>query len=326
MNPIKRIFLNEFFVLILISINAILIFAQGFPSTPYDYALSLADDIISILFLLEVIIKCSHFGVREYFKSGWNKFDVILVLISLPSILLRFLPAGTEIVNLSMLLVLRVFRVFKFFRFIKFFPKVEQIFLSARQAVGASGMVLSGFFVFIFIMSLLCCYLFRDIAPSTFGNPITAYYSTFQVFTVEGWNAIPAEIEKEVVVLRAKADAKVDSLKAVSAPEADIKAAIEKANSIAISSNTVFFMRILFITLFIIGGVFGLSIVNSIFVDAMVSNSNDDMEQDINKLQKEFEQLNAKIDKLGIILAKKAKLPPPTTDTPTDTNDNNDNV
>lgn len=309
MNPVKKLFLNEFFILVLISINALLIFGQGFPDTGIENTLSIIDDAISVLFLCEVIIKISHYGLREYLKSGWNKFDLLLVLISLPSILLHFLPEDTEMINLSMLLVLRVFRVFKFFRFIKFFPKVEQIFLSARQAVAASGMVLAGFFVFIFIISLLCCYLFRDVAPTTFGNPLTAYYSTFQVFTVEGWNAIPAEVEKEADMLHDQAVAVVDSLKSAGAAQTAIDVAALKANSFAIGSSTVFFMRILFITLFIIGGVFGLSIVNSIFVDAMVSNSNDEMEDDLDKLRQEFHQLNEKIDKLTILLAKKGKIP-----------------
>jgi voltage-gated sodium channel len=308
MNPVKKLFLNEFFILVLISINALLIFGQGFPDSGIKDILSLIDDGISILFLCEMVIKISHYGLREYLKSGWNKFDLLLVTISLPSILLHFLPEGTDMINLSMLLVLRVFRVFKFFRFIKFFPKVEQIFLSARQAVAASGMVLAGFFVFIFIMSLLCCYLFRDIAPTTFGNPLTAYYSTFQVFTVEGWNAIPAEVEKESAMLNQQAMLVVDSLKTISAPTADVQKALEYANSLAIGSGTVFFMRMLFVTLFIIGGVFGLSIVNSIFVEAMVSNSNDEMEDDLDKLRIEFHHLNEKIDTLTVLLAKKGKI------------------
>ena len=272
MNPIKKLFLNEYFILILISLNAILIFMQGFPNLPMADALSWSDDVISALFLLELAIKVSHFGWKEYWNSHWNKFDFVLVLISLPSLAMHFMPDVN--LNLSILLVFRVFRVFKFFRFIKFFPKVEHIFLSARQAMAASGMVLIGFFVFIFIFSLLCCYLFRDVAPTTFGNPITAYYSTFQVFTVEGWNGIPLEIENEARELGKE-----------------------------LTEGQTFGMRLIFIFLFIVGGVFGLSIVNSIFVDAMVSNSNDEMEDDLEKLQEEFQTLNSKIDRITALLS-----------------------
>lgn len=303
MNPVKKLFLNEVFILVLISLNALLIFIQAFPATGFEREFAIADDVVSVLFVLELAIKMSHFGVRGYFESHWNKFDFFLVLVSLPSIITHFLPEGsTQMVNLSMLLALRVFRVFKFFRFIKFFPRVEHIFNSAKQAVAASGMVLAGFFVFIFIASLLCCYLLRDIAPTSFGNPVTAYYSTFQVFTVEGWNGIPAKVEAESAELQKVAAAKVAELKAAGAPQADIDKAEAKGKAAYISSTAVFFMRILFITLFIIGGVFGLSIVNSIFVDAMVSNSNDGMEDDIVKMQDEFEQLRQKVIRLTALL------------------------
>ncbi len=303
MKAIKDLFLNEIFILVLISLNALLIFIQAFPATGYEKEFAIADDVISVLFVLELIIKLASFGPRGYFSSHWNKFDFFLVLVSLPSIITHFLPEGSmHMVNLSMLLALRVFRVFKFFRFIKFFPRVEHIFNSAKQAVAASGMVLAGFFVFIFIASLLCCYLLREIAPTSFGNPVTAYYSTFQVFTVEGWNGIPAKVEVESANQQKIYAAQVDSLKSAGAPAAEIEKAKHKGEAAYISSTAVFFMRMLFITLFIIGGVFGLSIVNSIFVDAMVSNSNDGMEDDLSKMQDNFEKLQQKIVSLTAML------------------------
>ncbi len=269
MNPIRKLFLDDRFVLVLIVVNAILIFIQAYPDTGYEKGLSLADDFISLLFLAELINKVSFYGIREYLKSTWNKFDVVLVLISLPSILINVLPEGSIPINLSTLLVLRVFRVFKFFRLIKFFPKVEQIFRSAQQAVASSGVVLLGFFVFIFIASLLTCYMFRDIAPDYFGNPFTSYYSMFQVFTIEGWMEIPNGIV-------ASAENSGDPL----------------------SDVAVFFVRVLFIAFFIIGGIFGLSIVNALFVDTMINNTNAEMEEDIDHLQQNFEMLNVKLAEL----------------------------
>jgi voltage-gated sodium channel len=286
MNAFERVFLNEMFVFVLILLNATLIFVQAYKLSPeVEHWLTLADDIMSVTFLLEAVVKARYLGVREYWSSNWNRFDIFLVLASLPSILLRVLPAGT-LPNTSVLLVLRVFRVFKFFRFIKFFPQVEHIFKSAQKAVGASFMVLAGFFVFIFIMSILFCYMFREIAPLTFGNPILSYYNTFQVFTIEGWQSIPAQID-------------IEALKYYPANPAD-------PTSVAgLGALSTALMRIMFIATFIIGGVFGLSIVNSIFVDAMVSNSNEGAEEDVEKIRAELNVLNAKLDQ--IIAATHAK-------------------
>ena len=51
-------------------------------------------------------------------------------------------------------------------------------------------------------------------------------------------------------------------------------------------------MRLYFVFILILGGIIGMSFINSIFVDAMVSDNNDDV-------MKKLEELEAKIDRLA---------------------------
>jgi voltage-gated sodium channel len=271
---IKNIFLNDRIILMLISVNAIIIFFQAFKSDNYDQVLSYVDDALTFLFIIEMIVKSSHYGWKEYLRSGWNKFDVILILLSIPSLVVHLIPNIDMYVNVSYLLVFRVFRVFKFFRFVQFFPQVEHIFRSAQSALSASFMVLVGFFVVIFIMAILSTFFFQEASPNLFGDPITAYYSTFQVFTVEGWNAIPDALIKEAV-----------------------------ANSKPFSDLAIFFIRMYFIGLFIVGGIFGLSIVNSIFVDAMISD-HDETEKQFEDVENKLNLMEEKMDKMLSIIEK----------------------
>jgi voltage-gated sodium channel len=271
---IKNIFLNDRIILLLISINAIIIFFQGFKADTYDQVLAYIDDALTFLFIIEMIVKTSHYGWKEYLRSGWNKFDVILILLSIPSLIAHLVPNIEEFVNVSYLLVFRVFRVFKFFRFVQFFPQVEHIFRSAQQALSASFMVLVGFFVVIFIMAILSTFFFQNAAPNLFGDPLTSYYSTFQVFTVEGWNGIPDALVKEAV-----------------------------ANGKPFPDIAIFFIRMYFIGLFIVGGIFGLSIVNSIFVDAMISD-HDDTEKQFEDVEKKLVSMEEKMDKMLNIIEK----------------------
>lgn len=44
------------------------------------------------------------------------------------------------------------------------------------------------------ITSVLSSTLFGDIAPEYFGNPGQSLYSTFRLFTIEGWFDIPDAI------------------------------------------------------------------------------------------------------------------------------------
>jgi voltage-gated sodium channel len=274
MTFIRNLFLNDKNILLLISLNAVVIFLQGFPTidAEWQHIFTIIDDIISVLFVIEVIIKSRHFGFNEYISSGWNKFDVILIGLSLPPLLLHILPVEATS-NIGFLLVFRVFRVFKFFRFIHFFPQVESIFSSVQHAMKASVMVLTGFFVFIFIMSIMSCYFYQHISPEHFGDPIISYYSMFKVFTIEGWNNIPDEM--------------VESGK--------------------MGYYGCFFTKLYFIILLVFGGIIGLSIVNSIFVDAMVSDNNDELEAQVGLMQEDMKDMQDKLDNILLILENKSK-------------------
>ena len=250
----KRLFLNDKFILILILLNAVTIFLSGFEmSFSNKYLLSLTDNLITALFIVELVVKFRELGIRNYFKSNWNKFDFILIALSFPT-LFAFIT-NLEITSFSFVLVFRVMRVFKSFRFLKFIPGIEHLVKGIQRALKASIIVIIGFAVYIFIIGIFSFYMFKEISPGYFGNPINSLYSIFKIFTVEGWYEIPEQL------------------------------------TASLSSTLSFFTYLYFIFVVITGGIFGLSLVNSIFVDAMVSDNNDNLE-------KKIDELNNKIDRL----------------------------
>ena len=105
------------------------------------------------------------------------------------------------------------------------------------------------------MVALLSCALFKSSAPEYFATPIDSIYSIFRICTGEGWNEIPDTIA---------------------------------ANSTIATARLV---RLYFSILLILCSIIGLSLVNSIFVDAMVSDNNDELE-------KQVKELNEKVDKL----------------------------
>lgn len=254
MKLIHRLLLNDRFILVLILLNALVIFAQGFNLQKETLLyLTQADNIITIIFILELIAKMKNYGLKDFFKSNWNIFDTILILLALPSLLMWL--ANIHSLQLDYLLVFRVTRIFKFSRFLRFFPEINQLINGLQRALKASVIVIFGFIIFIFIISIVSCFLYKNIAPEYFGDPFLSLYSVFKIFTVEGWFEIPEGIAKNTT------------------------------NTIAALT------KIYFVSILLTGGIFGLSIVNSIFVDAMVSDNNDELENKINSLE-------AKIDKL----------------------------
>jgi voltage-gated sodium channel len=252
---VKNLFLNDKFIFSLIVINSILIFSEGFKElgTKASFYISLIDSIITFAFGVEALVKISHLGWKTYIKSGWNKVDFVLIIISLPSIFLIILHSSFQ--GFSFLLVLRVLRVFKFLRFFKFIPGVEQLVIGIKRALKASVFVLFGLFIFNFMISVLSCYLFKDASPEYFGNPVKSMYSIFRISTTEGWYELPDKISK---------------------------------NSDIINS---FFVKGFFIVVLLIGGILGLSLVNSIFVDSMVMDNNDALEKKVDELNEKIEIL-----------------------------------
>ncbi|NQX81340.1 MAG: ion transporter [Flavobacteriaceae bacterium] len=251
---IKKLFLSQVFILVLILLNSVIIFAIGFDmSTSSRFMLSLADNTITGLFVIEIIVKLREQGIRNYFKFNWNVFDFVLVAISLPT-LIAFV-GNIEVSSMSYLLVFRVLRVFKSFRFLKFIPGIDHLIKGVSRALKASVIVLLGFVIYIFIIGIFSFYLFKELSPEYFGNPLNSLYSTFKIFTVEGWYDIPESITK------------------------------------GLSSTVSFFIYLYFVFIVITGGVFGMSLVNSIFVDAMVSDNNDNLERKIEELNKKMDRL-----------------------------------
>jgi voltage-gated sodium channel len=254
MNRIKQIFLNEVFILNLILFNALLIFfIQGFNVTEnLKYYIAHLDHAFTILFVIELIIKVKHYSLSTYVESRWNIFDGFLILLAIPSLFVWFLGADADF---DYILVLRVTRIFKFFRFIKFFPNINILIERIQRALRASVIVLIGFLIYNFIVAILSCFFYRQLAPEYFGNPLTSFYTIFRIFTVEGWYEIP-----DIISAR--------------------------------SSNAISFLTKLYFTVILLtGGIFGLSLVNSIFVDAMVSDNNDALEKKVNELQKKIDLL-----------------------------------
>lgn len=252
----KRLFLNDIFLLIIISVNALIIFLQGFFNviSPMGQFTEMLDHIFTILFIIEALVKIQSFGTKGYFKDSWNIFDFSLVLIALPSLVVLFTPL--EMVSLDFLLTLRILRVFKFFRVLKFIPNIENLLSGIFRALKSSVLIIFAFLIFNFIFAILSFSFFAEIAPEHFGNPLISFYTTFKVFTIEGWYEIP-----------------------------DLIAETTESVGLAV------FARIYFVLLLFGGGIFGLSLINSIFVESMMSDNNDEVLERMNQLENKIDEL-----------------------------------
>ena len=226
-----------------------------------------ADIITTMIFLVEMIVKQKEYGFKGYWKDNWNRLDGTLVIISMPSLIELFIPL--ELANLSFIFILRLLRVLRFFRVLHFFPNFSKVIAGFKMAMRQSYAILLSFFVIIVIFGLLNCSLFQDADPEHFSSPLQSIYAVFQICTVEGWYEIPNAV----------------------------------ASYYGTSTFVADLVRVYFCLLLIFGGIIGMSFINSIFVDAMVADNNNDvldkltaLQNDMNKIEEQLVQLEHKID------------------------------
>lgn len=250
---IKKLFLNEKFILATILLNSGIIYSQV--SGCNNLYINIIDVICTLIFAIEMICKHIEYGVKGYWKDGWNKLDGTLVIFSIPSVIEFFIPVG--MVNVSFLLILRLLRVLRFFRVLHFFPNFSKVVAGFKTALKQSYAILLSFFIIIVIFGLINCSLFKDADPEHFQTPLRSIYAVFQICTVEGWYEIP-------------------------------NAVAEYYGNSTVAAE---FVRVYFCFILILGGIIGMSFINSIFVDAMVADNN-------NELEEQVKELNAKIDHL----------------------------
>lgn len=256
MELIKRLFTNDNLMLVLVLINTGIIFVSGFLPNQGG-TLLVIDSFFTLLFLLEALVKINVRGFSEYWSDGWNQFDFILVLLALPSCINVF---GDFLPGTSILLSLRTMRVFKAFRMLKFIPNIDSLLNGIKLAFKASYIVAIGLVVLLLVFSIVTTFLFGDLAPQYFGNPALSVYSIFRLFTIEGWYEMPEAIAENG------------------------------------GATMAVFARIYFSILLFLGGIMGMSLVNSIFVDAMAADNNDEVLEKLCQLEKKLDKMEGNKD------------------------------
>jgi voltage-gated sodium channel len=261
MTKIRDILINETTVMVVIILNAVsLLAASSFvEGSTWSEACGWVDYACAIFFVIEASLKIGRGGFRSYWKQGWNKFDFIIVLISLPVLIKPFGLLDTS--WFATFLVLRLGRLFRLFRLLKFIPDQEHMLIGIRRALRASVAVFGAIIIVNLVLAIGGSLLFGKFAPEHFGNPLLAVYSTFKVFTMEGWYEIP-----------------------------DLLA--ERADSDAVAVIA----RIYFVVVVVVGGIIGLSLANAVFVDEMTMDNTEKLEKKVQVLLDEVRAMSARLD------------------------------
>ncbi|MBF0193382.1 MAG: ion transporter [Magnetococcales bacterium] len=164
------------FIISIILINAVILGVQTSKSIDaYTmWLLDIMDIICLVIFIIEIVLKLKVYK-KDFFSSGWNIFDFLIVSIAL-------IPAQG---GLSVLRAFRIFRVMRLITTIHSMRRVVNGMIEAIPGVGSVG----GLLVIVFyIGAVMTTNFFGDHFPEWFGDIGKSMYTLFQVMTLESWS------------------------------------------------------------------------------------------------------------------------------------------
>ena len=156
----------EWFITAIIIINSILIGVETYST---NETITLIQHIILGIFTVEIAARyIASDSNAEFFKSGWNIFDLVLVLIG-------YIPP-TLFTNASMLMALRVLRVFRVLRLLRAAKEIKVMISVLVRSMSALFYNVVLFVIFIYLFALVGVSMFKLPDPDTLSGDEKAKY------------------------------------------------------------------------------------------------------------------------------------------------------
>jgi voltage-gated sodium channel len=146
----------------------------------YSWLISLVDQIILLLFIVEVIVKLAAEGSRPwlYFKDPWNIFDFTIVTVCL-------LPF-----NAKYAAVLRLLRLLRLLKLVRALPRLQILVTALLKSIPSMGYVAILLFLVFYVYACAAVFIFGANDPVHFGHLPLAMLSLFRVVTGEDWTDV----------------------------------------------------------------------------------------------------------------------------------------
>lgn len=162
----------EWFITIIIIVNSILIGVETYVANP---TITLIQHIILGIFTFEIVARfIASDSILGFFKSGWNIFDLVLVLIG-------YIPASL-VANASMLMAFRVLRVFRVLRLLRAAKEIKVMISVLVRSMSALFYNIVLFVIFVYLFALVGVSMFKMPNPDTLtGEAKVKYEQLMQV-------------------------------------------------------------------------------------------------------------------------------------------------
>ena len=170
-------------VIAVILLSALMIGAKTHNLSANVVAMLLFLDVaVTVFFAVEISIRflaCPE--KKNFFKSGWNIFDTVIVIGSL-------VPTGG-----SGVLLARLLRVFRVLRLVSMVPELRLLINALLKAIPRMGYIALLMFVIFYIYAAIGSMYFHEINEVLWGDVSISMLTLFRVATFEDWTDVMYE-------------------------------------------------------------------------------------------------------------------------------------
>ena len=140
----------------------------------------IANQLILGLFIIEASIKITSFfpRVQKYFHSGWNIFDLLIIIACL-------IPSTGEFALLG-----RLLRLARVFRLVSAFPELRLIVDTLMRSIPSMFNVVALMSIIFYVYAIAGYHLFHESDPTHWRSLGISLLSLFRIVTLEDWTDI----------------------------------------------------------------------------------------------------------------------------------------
>jgi voltage-gated sodium channel len=172
-------------MLVVIVLNAVALGAETYDSVNdrYGEELHRANDVFLAIFVAELAIRIAACWPKpgEFFASGWNVFDFVVIAGS-------FVPGVRE--NATLLRLLRLARIV---RAVRLLPDLRVLVVAVGRSIPGVSSLAVMTLLLIYLYAMVGWAIFEDHDPANFDNVGQAMVTMFVLLTLEN---LPTYIEK----------------------------------------------------------------------------------------------------------------------------------
>ncbi|KAI4495187.1 hypothetical protein M0804_001388 [Polistes exclamans] len=180
------------FIAVMVLINSSLLYVSWRIEEKHTEALATVSTILTLIFLIEVIMKNIAFTPRGYWQSRRNRYDLLVTVVGVIWIIIHCTMKN----DLSYLIGFMVV-ILRFFTITGKHTTLKMLMLTVGVSVCKSFFIIFGMFLLVFFYALAGTIIFGTVKygegigrRANFESPVTGVAMLFRIVTGEDWNKI----------------------------------------------------------------------------------------------------------------------------------------